>query len=249
MKPVRDILRSFVDYGVHGAKISYSQFGEDTIVRFALQNLGIRHPRYIDIGANHPFTGSNTALFYESGSRGINLEPDPILFAAFRKLRKGDINLNVGVLDRSGEREFYIMSFRDMSTFSKSEAEARMRKFDAQIVQVINVKVVALNEIFAEYGAQNPPQFMSIDAEGADELILRAFDFGSWSPEVICCETLSFASTTKWEKNASLIRFVESEGYFVLADTWLNTIFVLESAWKAAMPKSLSDTRKLDTVS
>jgi len=85
---------------------------------------------------------------------------------------------------------------------------------------------------------------MSIDAEGADELILRAFDFSSWSPEVICCETLSFISTTKWEKNESLIGFMESKGYFVLADTWLNTIFVLERAWKDAMPESLSYTRK-----
>jgi len=131
-----------------------------------------------------------------------------------------------------------------MSTFLRAEAEARTKEYDAEILQVITVKVSTLNEIFAEYGAPNPPQFMSIDAEGADELILRAFDFSSWSPEVICCETLSFLSTTKWEKNESLIRFIESKGYFVPADTWLNTIFVLENAWKAAMPERLSDTRK-----
>jgi len=244
VKPVRTILRGLIDYGFRGAKMSYSQYGEDIIVRFALETLGIQHPRYIDIGANKPYTGSNTAIFYESGSSGINIEPDPFLFAAFPRFRKRDINLNLGVLDRSGEREFYIMSFRDMSTFLRSEAEARAAKFNAQILQVVTVKVSTLNEIFAEYCSPNPPQFMSLDAEGADEMILRAFDFGSWSPEVICCETLSFTSTTKWEKNESLIRFVESKGYFVLADTWLNTIFVLERAWKAAMPKSLADTRR-----
>jgi FkbM family methyltransferase len=244
LRPIQAILRGLIDYGFRGAKISYSQYGEDIIVRFALDNLGIRHPRYIDIGANKPFLGSNTAMFHESGSCGINIEPDPFLFAAFPRFRKRDINLNVGVLDRSGERDFYVMSFRDMSTFLRSEAEERARKFDAQILQVIKVKVSTLNEIFAEHGASNPPQFMSIDAEGADEVILRAFDFSSWSPEVICCETLSFISTTKWGKNEALIRFLESKGYFVLADTWLNTIFVLESAWKAAMPQRLSDTRR-----
>jgi len=244
VKPVRTILRGLIDYGFRGAKMSYSQYGEDIIVRFALETLGIQHPRYIDIGANKPYTGSNTAIFYESGSSGINIEPDPFLFATFPRFRKRDINLNLGVLDRSGEREFYIMSFRDMSTFLRSEAEARAAKFNAQILQVVTVKVSTLNEIFAEYCSPNPPQFMSLDAEGADEMILRAFDFGSWSPEVICCETLSFTSTTKWEKNEPLIRFVESKGYFVLADTWLNTIFVLEKAWKAAMPKSLADTRR-----
>ena len=244
MKPIRTILRGLIDYGFRGAKMSYSQYGEDIIVRFALDQLGIPHPRYVDIGANRPYTGSNTAVFHESGSRGINIEPDPLLFAAFPRFRKRDTNLNVGVLDRSGESDFYVMSFRDMSTFLKSEAEDRVRKYDARILQVMKVKVATLNEIFAEYSPTSPPQFMSIDAEGADELILRAFDFSSWSPEVICCETLSFISTTKWEKNESLIGFMESKGYFVLADTWLNTIFVLERAWKDAMPESLSYTRK-----
>ena len=244
MRQVRTILRGVIDYGFRGAKLSYSQYGEDLIVRFALQNLRIQHPRYIDIGANMPYSGSNTAIFHLSGSRGINIEPDPFLFAAFPRSRKRDINLNLGVWDRSGEKDFYVMSFRDMSTFLKSEAEDRMRKFDAKILEVIKVKVSTLNEIFAEYASPNPPQFMSIDAEGADELILRAFDFGSWSPEVICCETLSFCSTTKWEKNESLIRYMESRGYFVLADTWLNTIFVQQRAWVGAMPESLRSTRE-----
>jgi len=244
VKPVRSLLRGVIDYGFRGAKISYSQYGEDLIVRFALENLQIQQPRYIDIGANKPFSGSNTAIFHESGSRGINIEPDPFLFAAFQRFRKRDINLNLGVLDRSGERDFYVMSFRDMSTFLKSEAEDRIRKFDAKILKVIKVEVSTLNEIFAEHASTKPPQLMSIDAEGADELILRAFDFGSWSPEVICCETLSFTSTTKWEKNEALIQFMEARGYFVLADTWLNTIFVLESAWRNAMPESLRSTRE-----
>ncbi len=244
LKSVRTILRGLVDYGFRGAKMSYSQYGEDVIVQFALNNMGIQRPRYIDIGANKPYTGSNTALFYESGSSGINIEPDPFLFEAFLRFRKRDINLNLGVLDQSDERDFYVMSYRDMSTFLKHEAEDRIRKFGAEILHVIKVKVSSLNEIFGEYAGQNPPQFMSIDAEGADEMILRAFDFGSWSPEVICCETLAFVSPTKWEKNESLVRFIETRGYFVLADTWLNTIFVLERAWRNAMPESLSFTRK-----
>ncbi len=195
LKSVRTILRGLVDYGFRGAKMSYSQYGEDVIVQFALNNMGIQRPRYIDIGANKPYTGSNTALFYESGSSGINIEPDPFLFEAFLRFRKRDINLNLGVLDQSDERDFYVMSYRDMSTFLKHEAEDRIRKFGAEILHVIKVKVSSLNEIFGEYAGQNPPQFMSIDAEGADEMILRAFDFGSWSPRAwrnAMPESLSF---------------------------------------------------------
>lgn len=57
-------------------KISYSQCGEDLIVSFIFNRLGILNPNYIDIGAHHPYKLSNTAFFYESGSRGINIEPD-----------------------------------------------------------------------------------------------------------------------------------------------------------------------------
>jgi len=210
----------------------------------SLSRLWESNTRGILTSAQTSPTPDNTAIFYGSGSSGINIEPDPFLFAAFPRFRKRDTNLNLGVLDRSGEGEFYVMSFRDMSTFLRSEAEDRERKFKAQILQVIKVKVSTLNEIFAEHCSPSPPQFMSIDAEGADELILRSFDFGSWSPEVVCCETLSFISTTKWEKNQALIRFMESRGYFVLADTWLNTIFVLERAWKDSVPESLSSTRR-----
>src|SRR5207245_11467951 len=49
VKPVRTILRGLIDYGFRGANMSYSQYGEDIIVRFALDTLAIQHPRYIDI--------------------------------------------------------------------------------------------------------------------------------------------------------------------------------------------------------
>jgi hypothetical protein len=47
------------------SKVSYSQSGEDLIVRVYFDILGITNPTYIDIGAHHPYFISNTALFYE----------------------------------------------------------------------------------------------------------------------------------------------------------------------------------------
>ena len=48
-------------------KISFSQCGEDLIVKFIFDCLGINSPTYIDIGAHHPHYISNTALFYKNG--------------------------------------------------------------------------------------------------------------------------------------------------------------------------------------
>src|SRR5688572_17355247 len=83
-------------------KISYSQSGEDLIIKYIFDNLGISQPSYFDIGAHHPFFLSNTALFYSLGCRGINVEPDPSLFTPFKDKRKEDINLNIGISSSEG---------------------------------------------------------------------------------------------------------------------------------------------------
>lgn len=99
-------------------KKSFSQSGEDLIVKFIIDNLGINKPTYIDIGAHHPYFISNTALFYKNGCRGINIEPDPPLFKVFLKYRKEDVNLNIGISDCNSESDFYIISASTLNTFS-----------------------------------------------------------------------------------------------------------------------------------
>ncbi|MGB5027475.1 MAG: hypothetical protein WBO38_03165, partial [Chitinophagaceae bacterium] len=39
---------------------SYSQSGEDIIVSYLFERMGIKKPTYLDIGANHPIALSNT---------------------------------------------------------------------------------------------------------------------------------------------------------------------------------------------
>lgn len=71
------------------AKPSFSQCGEDLILRHLFDQLGIARPTYLDVGAHHPQMLSNTALFSATGSTGINVEPDPELFAAFPPVDRG----------------------------------------------------------------------------------------------------------------------------------------------------------------
>ncbi len=57
----------------------------------------LKQPTYLDIGAHHPTYLINTAFFYLKGLRGVCIEPDPFLFAEFKKERKKDTCLNVGI--------------------------------------------------------------------------------------------------------------------------------------------------------
>src|SRR4051812_32356254 len=104
-------------------QISFSQMGEDVIVRFLFDQMGVAQPSYLDIGAYHPFQFSNTAAFHATGSCGINVDPDPDAIARFRLFRPGDINLNVGCSDEPGSLTFYRLSAPTLNTFSKEAAD------------------------------------------------------------------------------------------------------------------------------
>lgn len=213
-------------------KTSFSQCGEDLIVKFIFDCLGVHYPTYIDIGAHHPYYINNTALFYENDCRGINIEPDPILFKEFLKYRKEDKNLNIGISDSDSELDFYIISTSTLNTFSKEEAENYALQGDFQIKSIEKIKVKTLKNVLDEYFNGVFPQYLSIDAEGVDEIIIKDIDFENNYPIVICIETISFSTSGNGIKNIKLIKYIESKGYLLYADTNINTIFVRKSFWQ-----------------
>jgi len=233
---LRSIKSFLTNLKSHRGQRSYSQSGEDLIVRFIFNILGIARPSYIDIGAHHPFFLSNTAHFYWYGSRGINIEPNPLLFDAFIKHRKHDINLNIGALDHPGEMDFYVMSPPTMSTFSEKDAKNLVAQHKFKIQEKRKIRVETINEVLTKYAYGASPEFFSIDVEGFEKQILNSIDFMTWCPKVICCETMSFSTTGEGKKDLTIAEHLKSRGYMVYADTYINTIFVLENVWKAQQP-------------
>lgn len=233
LKKIKKNLFSQTDSDVNKfQKISFSQSGEDLIVKYIFDNLGISKPSYLDVGAHHPFYISNTALFYQNGSVGINIEPDPTLFEAFVKERKNDQNLNIGISNTEDVLDFYVISSPTLNTFSKEEADNYKNEGDYKIERVEKIKVKTLSNVLNEFCDGIFPQFLSIDAEGVDELIIKEIDFEKNFPIVICIETISFSTTGNGSKNTNLIQFIEQNGYLLYADTNINSIFVRESYWK-----------------
>ena len=213
-------------------KLSYSQSGEDVIIKNIFDVLDISHPSYIDIGAHHPLYMNNTAIFYKNGSRGINIEPDSYLFQRFPLERELDINLNIGISDISGEQDFYIINVPTLNTFSKETAEDYSNKGNYNIIDVKKIKTETIQNVIRKYNNGIFPQFLSIDAEGIDELILNSIDFNSQNiPIVICIETITFSETGNGIKNKQIIEFLESKNYLYYADTNINSIFVHKSYW------------------
>lgn len=212
------------------ANTSYSQCGEDLIIKHVFAGLGIIRPSYIDIGAYHPFHLNNTALFYANGARGINIEPNLGKFKLFVNARRKDINLNVGVARKPAILDYYEIANPALNTFSKEEAENSVKE-GYKIIRISKVKVETLENILQKYWKRQFPHLLSLDAEGMEFEILKEINFRKNYPYVICVETLSFSTSGKGVKDYQLIKYIEKQGYLSYADTNINTIFVKKDRW------------------
>jgi FkbM family methyltransferase len=208
---------------------SYAQCGEDVIARTLFDILGIAHPSYLDIGAHHPHFLSNTFLFYQDGSRGINVEPDPALYAKIAHARPRDTNLNVGVGKEPGHLDLYIMSSRTLNTLSESEAKT----YESQGYKIEDkrrVEVTTIDRIIEQH-LGGAPEFLSVDVEGLDYEILASLDFEKYRPLLICVETISFSQTGQGGKRTEIDELLRRRGYMQFADTYINTLYVDREKW------------------
>lgn len=223
---LRAILQWFSP-GFRYRKISYSQYGEDILIRnLFIEYCNIFNPSYLDLGAHSPFHLSNSALFYKLGSTGVNIEANPILFKAFEKYRKKDINLNIGVAPSSHEAlQFYIMEQPELNTFVKSQAD-KLAEQGFPIKEVIKVRCLSLKDIITSYCDNIFPDFLSIDVEGLDEEILNSYDFSLTKPKIICVENLEMDDNNKLFKKQGIRDILKRNGYALVADTYLNDIFI-----------------------
>lgn len=212
-------------------RISYSQSGEDLIIRQIFTALGLDRITYLDLGANHPTRFSNTYLFYSNGGSGVCVEPDPTAQPLFRKWRGRDTLLTCGVGLEEGEADFYVMTTNTLSTFSKEEAERYQGYGSQKITRVVKLPLKPVNQILEQY-FEKCPNLISLDIEGMDFQILQSLDLDKWRPEVLCIETLTYTEDKTERKLEEIIEYMKGKDYMVYGDTFINTVFVDREAWE-----------------
>jgi FkbM family methyltransferase len=218
---------------LRGCQTTYSQFGEDLILRHLFGNLGIERPTYLDIGANNPRACSNTYYFYRQGGSGVLIEPNPRLSRRLSSVRPRDIVVQAGVgLTTESEADLYVFprQFDGLSTFSKSEAahwEAVGLKGHGKmrVESIIRVPLISINDVMTAHFRNRSPNLLSLDIEGLDLEVLKSLDFGRFAPDVLCVETLSYDENRNGYKRRDIIEFAAARDYVAYADTWANTIF------------------------
>lgn len=213
---------------------SYSQFGEDKIIASLLNILGVTNPVYLDVGANDPKYDSNTYLFYRKGCSGVLVEPNPKLYNKLKRHRKRDIILNAGIgVNEGKEGTFYLFAdkYSGLSSFSEKSAyhweNVGMKGIGKiKVKKAVQIPMIKMDLVFEQYFKGRLPDFISIDVEGLDLQILQSIDFNKYRPNIICCETSYYDAHQHIHKDMKIIDHMCANGYFVYADTFINTIFV-----------------------
>jgi FkbM family methyltransferase len=212
-------------------RVSYSQCGEDIIFSHLINNIfSIKKIRYLDVGANHPFHLSNTALFYKRGNSGIVVEPDPYFANLLRKKRPRDKVLECGV-HFSGEKSavFYIMDSPTLNTFSEQEM-LRYVDMGHKLTSKQLVNLIDINSILEDAGELD---FLNIDIEGLDYEVLQRIDWVKFRPKCVCVETITYEKNNEPKKLHKIIELMSSSGYVLYADTFINSIFVDSRLWSS----------------
>ena len=141
----------------------------------------------------------------------------------FDEHRNGDVNLNVGIGDKSGEADLFLMEDSTLNTFSAAERD-HLVSHGHRMVGVTRVKLTTLQGVIDRHCSGKFPDFMSLDVEGMELPILRTIDCDRCFPKVICVEVAEYSPIGAGRRRTELADFLLANAYFEYAHTNLNAI-------------------------
>ena len=206
-------------------KISYSYGGIDSLITniFKDNNDGF----YVDIGCGHPIKNNNTYLLNKRGWKGINIDLDEENIDLFNIYRKKDENINIAVSNDNKEVDLYFYHSKSaINTISKEVANYQK----AKVSSVKKVKSKTLNEILINSKFKDIQiDFLSIDVEGSELLVLKNFDFKKYSPKVIVVEYLDLSLPRLEIKNLNVNNVISSQLYNLITSNNYTLANILHS--------------------
>lgn len=204
----------------------FSQAGQDSWLDQRVFR-GRRAGTFVEIGGYDGITGSN-CLFFEliRGWSGILVEPSPTFHARAAALRRVPC-LQVAVAADAGEAEFLEVSegFSQMSGLTASydpglratvEADPRHRG------ELIRVPTRPLAAILDDHGLAEI-DYVSLDVEGGELAILRAFPFERYR---ITAWTIENNAATR-----NIPALMHDKGYLRVEALGVDDVYVLRSSW------------------
>lgn len=198
--------------------IYFGQYREDAIVEILLRKHTREKIRYLEIGVPDPINGSNTYHFYLNGHSGVCIEANPDVIENVKQKRPNDEVLCCGcgaAKDEGSDLKFYVIKGRgSANTFSEKSLKILMEK-GFQCEKIIKIPIISLNTVIYKYFA-NGVDYVSIDVEGYEYIILSDFDFKKYSVGIFCIE----------KGDERVYRLMMENSYLKVAETPSNWIFM-----------------------
>lgn len=142
---------------------------------------------FIDVGASMPIGGSNTYALYQKGWRGVALEPLPYQ-QVWLEARPEDVFLNAAVGEKSGSLTLQVYDGWDVLSNGDPETMAHWQRNGLQPSRSMEVPMVTLDQVIAEYLPDLPLQLLCIDVEGMEHQVLKGLDLNKHRPWVVVLE-------------------------------------------------------------
>lgn len=212
-----------------GIKGHFGQWAEDVLIR-KLFPKNKKDGIYLDLGSYHPFTHSNTAYFWMKGWSGFNVDANPNTIKLFQKTRPDDHNIWSAIIPNadyeSGIHQIALLLPEKpdlhngvVAAGTVSHRVGQDRGFATQQM----VPATSIGKLISDFNITHV-DYMNLDIEGFDEMILREIDFLKIHPQVVSIEdySTSLAELTQ----SSITQFMEEKGYGLAGRAGPTSIFL-----------------------
>ena len=163
---------------------TYAQQGEDLFIFNYMKKKKIVNGTYVDIGAFHPIKYSNTCLLFNNGWSGLNIDLNQTAIDYFDIVRPKDNNICCAISNKEEKIKVFINSiFSPINTINKKHA--KKFNFASKNELSYTVKAKKFNSI-----CKKKFDFLDIDIEGSDFMVLKSINLKYFKPKLICIEIL-----------------------------------------------------------
>lgn len=201
---------------------SYSQEGEDLLLYRIFEKK--RNGFYVDVGAHHPKRFSNTFLFYKRGWNGINIDAMPGSMKLFNQLRPRDINIECAVTTREESLTYFIFKDPALNGISSTFSKDRLLRAESENAHKVILQGKPLNQILQTFLPEEQNiDFLSVDAEGHDFIVLQSIDLNQYKPSYILVEIL-YTDFSDIDKDPVYIHLLNN-GYSLFAKLVKTCVF------------------------
>jgi len=225
-----DDFLKFYSYLLTNYRESKSQLFQDLFVIYRLNEK--TNGTFLEFGATNGLDMSNTFLLENKFKwNGVLSEPSYPWHSSLKKNRPNCKILNECIYSESGKKlDFFTSSIGELSTldqFRQSDLTSIKENAKDRNSKGFNHKVmsISLNDVFIKYFNSSPIDYMSVDTEGSELLILEQFDFEKFSPKIVTVEHNFTESETKLDtlfSNNNYIRifkeYTQFDAWYVLQD-------------------------------